>query len=154
MQTSTATQAPPSRATVAAFRGIYQQHRDIHELVHLFLANSRAAADGAADAAANPQEIVALFEQIVLRVQANFLSEERCLMTLGHPTYHDQRAAHRRITNDLSALRDALHRGDPVSMTELLHSLDGLLVHEAVDDVVFEHGPQVQPEPQDWLAVQ
>ena len=143
-----------SRAAATALRSIHQQHRDIHELVHMFLSGSRPAAAGSPDVALSGAEVVTLFEQIVLRVQANFYNEERYLMSVSHPSFHAQRAAHRRLAVDLNSWREALRRGDAVPRSELVHSLDGLLIHEAVEDAVFEYGSDGNGDSDDWFVAQ
>ena len=79
------------------------------------------------------------YEDLLECVYAGFDAEERILSVVGHPDYREHCLAHRRIIKGLVGACRWLYSGAPVGGEELLHSLDALVVHEALEDATFRN---------------
>jgi len=94
------------------------------------------------------------YEDLLECVYASFDAEERILSVVGHADYREHCLAHRRIVKGLVSACRWLYSGAPVGGEEVLHSLDALVVHEALEDATFRNlegervpAPPVGPVP-------
>jgi hemerythrin-like metal-binding protein len=114
----------------ASLAELRSQHLEIYALIRRLYRS---------DASPNGRSVrLALFADIVARVETHFAAEETLLRNLSHPSYDEQSSAHRQILQVLHDQRSMLCSDAGFSNTELQRALDALLIHSVTDDRAFE----------------
>ncbi len=78
--------------------------------------------------------------RIIETVKENFAFEEEWLQVHAHHSHRTQWHVHQKVIEELLALRDALGGTGELASTDLLHSLDSLVLYYVVDDLFCETG--------------